>query len=404
MNQARETLLKATSALREFLPTLRTSNEKHLEVKKDEQIIKLKELNDSFDKARTAYEQELELQKAKSASEYEVPAEEFIKYSSPEGREVYGDVYSYISKQNGFENMVFNKGTLDLKDANPEVFFKNSGLMTTTGQPLGWPVEIVRGPHIDWKPQVAVSMIDILPSRMTNNGGWKFMRETVYDNNATFKDEGAISPESALKYEEETGVFGTIMTWVVASNEQLEDAPFVQNIINQRLPLMIRQKLETAAINGNGVGPNPRGILNYGIGSESASGILIEQILREYSKIVSSGNGNPNIIAMRTADLIEIRLMKDDEENYMYGSPNSAVTPSIFGIPVVIANYLPSGNVLIGDTSHMDLVYGRGITLATSENVGQSFIAGAVHFRVSARMGVECRRPAAFTKITGVSW
>jgi HK97 family phage major capsid protein len=86
------------------------------------------------------------------------------------------------------------------------------------------------------------------------------MEETTFTNSAAETAEGGTYPESALALTERSTPVQKITTFIPVTDEQLEDVPQIQGYLNNRLPFMVRQRLDLQILTGNGTTPNLRGL------------------------------------------------------------------------------------------------------------------------------------------------
>lgn len=183
----------------------------------------------------------------------------------------------------------------------------------------GWTPETTRGPRIVDFVTRPIQLIDLIPGNTTSQAAVTYMEETVYVNNAAELAEGGPYPESALGLEEKTSPVRKIGTWIPVTDEQLEDVPQVRGYINNRLPFMIRQRLDSQILVGSGTAPNLRGILNtVGIQTQALGGDpKPDAVYKAMTKIKVNALAMPNATVWNPNDWQEIRLLRTTDGIYI---------------------------------------------------------------------------------------
>ncbi|MEU8379772.1 phage major capsid protein [Streptosporangium sp. NPDC048865] len=269
----------------------------------------------------------------------------------------------------------------------------------------GWTPETTRGPRIVEIITRPIQLIDLIPQNSTGQAAVTYMEETTYVNNAGEIPEGGIYPESALGLEEKTSPVRKIGTWIPVTDEQLEDVPQVRGYVNNRLPFMIRQRLDSQILVGNGTAPNLRGLLNTsGIQTQAKGGDPgPDAVYKAMTKIKVNALAMPNVTVWNPLDWQEIRLLRTTDGIYIWGSPSEPGPARIWGLPVVEAFGLTEGTAVVGDfQNYSELVTRRGIDVQISNSHGTFFTEGKQAIRADVRVAFVIYRPAAFATVTGL--
>ena len=132
-------------------------------------------------------------------------------------------------------------------------------LMTTTA---GWAPEVTRTDRLVEEAVRPIQVADLIPQTTTGQAAVQYMEETTFTNAAQETLEAGTYQEAALAYTEQTSLVRKIAVFLPVTDEQLEDEPRVRGVIDNRLPFMIRQRLDLQILVGNGTAPNLRGINN----------------------------------------------------------------------------------------------------------------------------------------------
>lgn len=269
----------------------------------------------------------------------------------------------------------------------------------------GWAPETTRGPRVVDFVTTPLQVADIIPSTTTTQTSITYMEETGFTNNAAAIAEGGAYPEAALAFTERTSPVRKIGVWLPVTDEQLEDVPQIRGYINNRLPFMVRQRLDAQILTGSGTAPNLRGILNTsGIQTQALGGDTVPNaVYKALVKVRVTGQAVPNAIVLNPADWQDVRLLRTTDGIYIYGSPSEAGTPRMWGLPVVEAQALTENTGLVGDFQNFsELATRRGIDVQISNSHADFFTNGLQAIRADLRAALVIYRPAAFATVTGI--
>jgi HK97 family phage major capsid protein len=302
--------------------------------------------------------------------------------------ELFTDSTAYKSRQGG------------RIQATVEVDLKALFDTTAAGTP-----ETTRGPRIVDYVTRPIQFIDLIPQTTTGQTAVTYMEETTFVNNAAEVAEGGPYPESALGLEEKSSPVRKIGTWLPVTDETLEDEPRARAYINNRLPFMVRQRLDGQLMSGNGTAPNLRGILNTtGIQTQAKGGDPTpDAVYKAMTKVRVVGLALPNATVWHPNDWQEVRLLRTTDGIYIWGNPSEAGPERIWGLPVVQVFGATEGTAVVGDFQNFsELAVRRGIDVQISNSHGEFFTEGKQAIRADIRAAFIIYRPAAFATVTGV--
>lgn len=288
----------------------------------------------------------------------------------------------------------------------PEDVCVRSILKTAFTTSAGWAPESLRTGRFVEEATRPIAVIDIIPMNSTGMAAVKYMEETTFTNNAAEAAEAAQYGEAALALTEQSQTVEKIGVFLPVTDEQLEDVQQVQGYLNNRLPFMIRQRLDSQIINGNGSTPNLLGILNatgvQTIAQVDNSGDLVTDVLyRAMTLIRVNAFANPSGIVMNPNDWETIRLYKTNDGIYVWGHPSEAGPERIFGLPVVQSTAITEKTALVGAFADMcEFNERRGIEVKVSDSHDDYFIKGKQAIRADMRGAMVTYRPAAFVDVT----
>lgn len=274
-------------------------------------------------------------------------------------------------------------------------------LMTTAG---GWPPETTRTGKVVEFATRPIQIIDLIPPNTTGQAAVVYMEETTFTNNAAETDEASQYPESALALTEKSSPVRKITTYLATTDEQLEDVQQARGYINNRLPFMLRQRLDSQILVGNGTAPNLRGFLNTsGIQTQAKSTDPVPDAIYKAMVLVQvNGRAMPNAVVMHPMDWQDVRLLRTADGIYIWGSPSDAGPARIWGLPIAQSDAITQNTGLVLDTSYTELTTRRGIDVQVSNSHADFFINGKQAVRADMRVALVVYRPAALCTVTGI--
>lgn len=301
-----------------------------------------------------------------------------------------------------FGELFTESEAFEAKGRTSELDIDLKTLMTTAA---GWTPETTRGPRIVDAVTRPLQLLDLIPTTPTGQAAVKFMEETTFTNNAAERLEGGAYAEAALALTERTAIVQSIGVWLPVTDEQLEDEPRVQAYINNRLPFMVRQRLDGQIAAGNGTDPNLRGILNVvGIQTQAKGADPVpDAIYKAMTKVRVDGQALPNAFVTNPLDWQDVRLLRTADGIYIWGSPSEVGPERVWGLQVAQASAMTENTGVVGDFANFsELAIRRGVEVQTTNAHADFFINGKQAIRASLRAALVWYRPAAFCTVTGI--
>lgn len=298
----------------------------------------------------------------------------------------------------------------------------------TTLNTTGYPPEVLRQPgfleFLTRDPNTVINLFDQINS---DQNAFSYLEETTFTNAAAEAAEGSAVAEAALAFTERTEAIRKIGVFIPVTDELLADQAGVQGYLNSRLQTMIRLRLDSQLLSGDGTAPNLEGILDAGkssVGStdfSSYSGNLgkLGAIYGAITDIRVNAFTEPDAIVMHPNDWndivtsVSVDFAGDSTAGYaaknplFIGNGNMAAGPqaAIWGLKVVPTTAISAGTVLVGkfgggEAAHV--VMRQGIDLAVTDSHSDFFIKNQLAIRATMRVGFPVYRQAAFHKLTNM--
>jgi HK97 family phage major capsid protein len=275
-------------------------------------------------------------------------------------------------------------------------------LMTTSA---GWAPEVTRTDRLVEFATRPIQVAELIPQTTTSQSAVQYMEETTFTNAAAETAEGGTYQEAALAYTEQTSLVRKIAVFLPVTDEQLEDEPRIRGVIDNRLPFMVRQRLDLQILTGNGTAPNLRGILNVvGIQTQAkGTDPVPDAVYKAIVKVEVTGQAMANAAVFHPNDWQDVRLLRTADGLYIWGNPSDAGPERIWGLRVVRAQALTENTGLVGDFANFsELSVRRGIDVQISNSHSTYFVEGKQAIRADMRAALVIYRPVAFCTVTGI--
>lgn len=270
----------------------------------------------------------------------------------------------------------------------------------------GFPVASTRSNMILQAPLRRLVVADLLPNGNISQPRFLYMEETTTTNNAATVAEGGQKPESALAFTEKSADVRKIATVLPVTDELFEDAPAMRSYVQSRLTVFLQLAEENQLLNGDGLAPNLLGILQApGLQTQAKGADTIPDALYKAITLVEVNSQLPvSGIVLNPYDWQRVRLSKDSNGQYLFGSPMANDMERLFGYPVVKTTALTQGTGLVGAFDLAAMIMRRsGISFAVSTEHADFFIYNKLMLRVEERLAMPIFRPAGFCKATGLN-
>jgi HK97 family phage major capsid protein len=274
-------------------------------------------------------------------------------------------------------------------------------LMTTSA---GWVPETTRTGQVVPFATRPLQVAELIPQTTTTQAAVVYMEETTFTNAAAETAEGGTYPESALAFTEQTSLVRKISTFLPVTDEQLDDGVQVRGIIDNRLPFMVRQRLDSQILVGNGTAPNLRGLLNVvGIQTQAkGTDPTPDAVYKAMVLVQTVGQAMPNLVIMNPVDWQDVRLLRTADGIYIWGNPSDAGPERIWGLRVAMAQALTANTGVVVDTNYLELSVRKGIDTQISNSHSTFFVEGKQAIRCDMRVALVPYRPTSICTVTGI--
>jgi hypothetical protein len=259
----------------------------------------------------------------------------------------------------------------------------------------GWAPETTRTGRVEMFPtRPAPHVVEFLPQTTTTQASVVYMEETTFTNTAAERAEATAYPEASL-----------VLTERSSPVRKFEDEPRAQAYVNNRLPFMLRQRVDSQVLVGTGVAPNLLGTENVvGIQTQALGADPVpDAVYKAMRKVRDNGFAEPSVVFVTPAQWEPVRLLRTADGVYIWGHPSMPGPMTIWGVPVVETTAAPATKALLGDYANFsELAARRGIDVQVSNSHSDFFINGKLAVRADVRLALIHYRPKAFAQVTGL--
>jgi len=246
-------------------------------------------------------------------------------------------------------------------------------------------------------------ILDLIPTGTMDGNAVPYSQESGSFSTAVETAEGALKPEGAVIYTDQTATAVTIAHWTKVRKQALADVPAVQTLIDGRLRYGVERRLQDEILSGDGVGENMRGVLNTtGIGTVaySAAELITDQILEGITSVFLA-DAEANAIVMHPTNWKAALKAKAAGDGHYYSAGPFSVTPAVmWGVPLIPSAAIPVGTALVGDfTVGASLFIREGVNLLISDSDQDDFVKNKVTLLAEMRAALAVWNPSVFTVV-----
>lgn len=301
--------------------------------------------------------------------------------------------------------LIVKSGATKSDNRRKEFEIEGIELKTLFETTAGWSPESLRTGRLVDKAVRPIQVLDLIPMGRTSMAAIKYMEETTLtETNAVEKAEGSEYGEVAMALTERSVTVEKLPCFLPVTDEQLEDVEQAQSYINNRLPEILKRRLDYQSLNGTGVTPLMLGILQKSGIQVTAAGAEdgnADTILRAINNVRVTGRAIASAIVLHPTDWLNERLRKTKDGAYVWGNPSETGITTMWGLPVAQSDSLTAGTAVVGDYRlYSEFVERRGIVVKVSDSHSDYFIKGKQAIRADLRGAFVWYRAAAFSSVT----
>ena len=269
-------------------------------------------------------------------------------------------------------------------------------------------------PIIQDRPRQDLVIRDLIPTTPVTGQSYSYFLEKLHTRGAGMVAEGAAKPSSDVTFEQKTDNIRKIAVWMPVTDEALDDIPQLYSYIQELLRYDLKLKEEGQILKGDGTGNNLNGIMTQASAFNAAlsrtGDTAIDTVRRAIYQVRKQAQRGADAVVMTDLDWMNIELLKDADNRYLFANLQGLVTPILWGRPVVVSDSMDegtpaSGNVaatggefLVGSFAQGARLYDRMAFTVKVGWINDDFVKNQRVVLVEERLGLAVRRPYAFVK------
>lgn len=258
--------------------------------------------------------------------------------------------------------------------------------------------------------EMRLTIRDLLPQIRTSSNLVEFCQELVYTNSAapqydntspTAYAEGAVKAQSNITFQLASAAVITIAHWLGASRQVLSDAQQLAGYIDSRLSYGLKLEEEQEILTGDGTVGTLTGLVasatafTGGSTNQTALDTLLKALLQ-----VSLSYYEASAFVLHPTDWVNIQLLKDSQQRYLFTNPQDVTTPRVWGKPCVVTPNMTAGTWLCGAFNLAAAIYDKeDMSIRVSDQHQDFFTRNLVAILCEERLTLAIYRSAAI--VTG---
>lgn len=253
------------------------------------------------------------------------------------------------------------------------------------------------------------TVMDMIGESPASSATVEWYEETTVTNAAAETAEGSAKPEAALAWTLRSSAVKTIAVWIPVTVQALDDVPFLESQIRDRLVFMVRRRQEQQVLTGDATGENLRGILNTSGIQTQAKGAdsvptAVFKAIQKVRGAGGSGFAEPDGIVMHPNDYTDFYTLQDTTGNFVLQAIlQQNEDPRIWGMRIRQTTAITENTALVGAYALGAEIYTRGgLSVAASTEHASYFTENKVAIRAEVRMALAVMVPTAFCTVTGI--
>ncbi len=245
--------------------------------------------------------------------------------------------------------------------------------------------------------QERLTLADLFAQGQASGGTIRYLKVTTRTPpTETLTSEGAEKPGAEFAFDDATATLSKLAAFIPISEEMIEDAPYVKSYIDENLPLMVEQSLETklatALYAGAGLTAAPATLSGGSNGFDAiAAGINALQTQDFFQ---------PDGLFIHPNDYWALRIDKDDNDGYYGSGPWAGPSANPWGLRTVVSASATAGSPIVGAFKQGAQLWRKGGTrLEASNSHDDYFRKNLVALRAELRYALTIYYSQAFAVV-----
>jgi len=254
-------------------------------------------------------------------------------------------------------------------------------------------------PEIHFDPDRRARIRDLVLQGTTNATAVEYVRETAFSDATDVTAEGAEFKQSDFDLTAYTANVRKITSYVLLSEEMLEDVAGMTSYILARLPSKLNKDEDTQILAGAGTGQNLSGLVTNATAYSDAladSNITKIDVVADAIRQVVDDEYQPSWVVLHPTDVFGMAMAKDSTGRYILPwLMQMGSMLQIAGVPIVMTTAQTAGTFLVGSRESAQVFFKKELSVEFSNQSEDNFIKGMVTVRAQKRLALAIYRPTA---------
>lgn len=251
--------------------------------------------------------------------------------------------------------------------------------------------------------RAALQIRDLFDAQTISTAAYSFFTEGTPDSGTLPAVTNEAAKKKAVEYTPAAASLVPLIKiagYIKESDEFIADYPFLASAINGRLLYDLRASIQaylvTTLLGTSGIQADSS---SWDL-STTVTG-LADLILDAIMDVQAVSGRAADAVVMNPSDWYALRIGKDGESRYYGGGYfQDGLTPTIWGLPVVVTASISAGTILVGAFKQGATVLSNGGVQVEMANTNEDdFVKNLITIRAEERLGLAVRVPTAFKKL-----
>lgn len=265
-------------------------------------------------------------------------------------------------------------------------------------------------PVIQDAPRQELKIRDLIPvTPVTAGNSFTYFKEKLHTLGAGMVAEGASKPQSDVTFESVDDTVKKIAVWMPVTDEALDDVPQLYSYLQELLRYDLKLAEETQLLKGDGTGNNLNGLMTQATAFDTnlakTNDTPVDMVRRAIYQVRKQSKRGADAVLMTELDWMNIELLKDADNRYLFANLQGLATPILWGRPVVASESMDEGDgtttggeFLVGSFSQGARIYDRMAYTFKVGMINDDFVKNQRVLLVEERLALAVRRAHAFVK------
>lgn len=254
-----------------------------------------------------------------------------------------------------------------------------------------------------------VFLSDLLPHIQVSQGAVEYVQDVtpLADLTAAEVAEGAAKPQAGPTLAVVSEAIPVVAAWSNITRQTAADVPQVMGYLDTKLRYQLKRRVDAQSINGDGISPNIKGLLNRTGIVTYAPGVAEARYrsIRRGIRLLEDVESVPEIIVLNPSDA-EVFDLSNDMTAGLHANPDLqgglATTPArtAWGLTQVRSTAVAAGTAMLIDPMAVAYMDRQQVTSYMTDSHASNFTSNILTLLLECRAGLALFDPKGVAKIT----